>query len=196
MVDAIIVLGGGLTPKGELNDASRSRVEELGRIYKRYLKNKRLKIIFSGKYGFLSSKEFKTSEAALMKKKALELGIEKKRILIETKSQDTIANAYYTKKQFLEPRKLKNIIVITSDFHIPRTAYIFEKTLGKGYRVRYIPVKSKMNSLKRHERLVKEQTILQYYRVVLHNGKSGDDVLIKSFINSGHPWTQMRRILK
>jgi len=107
MVDALIVLGGGLNSKGELNDVSLSRVEELGRIYRRYLHNKKLKIIFSGKYSFLSNKKFRTSEAALMKKKALELGIEKKRLLTESKSMDTISNAYFTKRRYLERELLR-----------------------------------------------------------------------------------------
>lgn len=196
MTDAIIVLGNGFARNGELSEVSQSRVKFLVDNYKRYLKNKRLKIIFSGKCDFLDNKKHRFTQAALMKKYAISLGIPKKMVLTESNAMDTISSAYYVKKKFLEPKKWKDIAVITSDFNVARCEYIFHKVLGKGHTVKILPTKLKMNGMQRNNLLVRERTIMQFYTTLLKNVRDGDDKGIKMFITSSHPWTQIRRVLR
>ena len=61
------------------------------------------------------------SEASAMKEYALSLGIPEMNILAEEKSKDTLGNAFFTKITYLEKYNWKNVIVITSDFHLNRT---------------------------------------------------------------------------
>jgi hypothetical protein len=48
----------------------------------------------------------------------------------ETTSLDTIGNAYFARAQILEPAGLRRLLVITSQFHMPRTEAIFRFVLG------------------------------------------------------------------
>jgi hypothetical protein len=53
-------------------------------------------------------------------------GIPKNNILVETCSYDTIGNAYFSYVIHVLPRRLKRLLVITSEFHLARTQAIFE----------------------------------------------------------------------
>ncbi len=53
-------------------------------------------------------------------------GILPERILIETSSYDTIGNAYFSRMIHIDPLSLKKLLIVTSEFHMPRTQVIFE----------------------------------------------------------------------
>lgn len=140
MEDAIIVLAGGINKDGTLPVLPKSRVDEGVR---RYKDGESSRILMSGKYGFWLdwSKEVPVrSEASAMKEYAETLGVRSDDILIEDESKDTLGNAYFTKIHILEPQNYRNVIVVTSDFHIDRTRYIFDLVLGPEYTVKYIGV--------------------------------------------------------
>lgn len=117
----IVVLGGGvtpderLTPAGQLSLSSLARLTEGLRILRR-LPSARL--LVSGGRVFSS-----VSEASLMKKAALDLGAEEKRIWLEEASRDTEDQALNLKKTL----GTKPFILITSAFHMKRSLYLFEK---------------------------------------------------------------------
>ena len=53
-------------------------------------------------------------------------GVEHSLIREEASSYDTIGNAFFSRLLFVDPLKLKNLTIITSDFHMPRARIIFE----------------------------------------------------------------------
>jgi hypothetical protein len=53
-------------------------------------------------------------------------GVDPRRILLEECSHDTIGNAYFSRVVHAIPRGLRRVLVITSEFHMPRTAAAFE----------------------------------------------------------------------
>jgi hypothetical protein len=57
-------------------------------------------------------------------------GIDRSRILIEESSFDTIGNAYFSRVIHAMPRGFRRILVITSDFHMPRTEAVFRWVYG------------------------------------------------------------------
>jgi len=57
-------------------------------------------------------------------------GVAPEHILTETASYDTIGNAYFARALHAEPRDFRRLLVITSDFHMPRTRAIFEWVYG------------------------------------------------------------------
>jgi hypothetical protein len=59
-------------------------------------------------------------------------GIPERRILAETFSYDTIGNAFFTRLVFAEPRGLRRLHVVTSEFHMRRTEAIFRWVFGIG----------------------------------------------------------------
>lgn len=77
------------------------------------------------------------SEAQLIKKAYLHAGVKEEDIIIETESRNTYENALYTKK-IIEKENLDGpFILITSAFHMRRSAGCFEK---QGIKADYYPV--------------------------------------------------------
>jgi hypothetical protein len=60
----------------------------------------------------------------------LERGVPPQRILTETASYDTIGNAYFSLVIHVLPRKFRDLLVVTSAFHMPRTQAVFEWIYG------------------------------------------------------------------
>jgi hypothetical protein len=56
----------------------------------------------------------------------LEHGVAPRRILTETSSYDTIGNAFFARVIHVDPRALRRLLVVTSQFHMERTRAIFE----------------------------------------------------------------------
>lgn len=48
------------------------------------------------------------------------------RILLDNWSVDTIGNAFYSRQMLAEPLEMRNLVVVTNEFHMPRTRAIFE----------------------------------------------------------------------
>jgi hypothetical protein len=57
-------------------------------------------------------------------------GIDRRKLLVETCSYDTIGNAYFSRVIHCEPRRLHRLLVITSEFHMPRTQAVFDWVYG------------------------------------------------------------------
>jgi len=55
----------------------------------------------------------------------IENGVPSNKILVDISSYDTIGNAYFSRVIHVDPLDLKRLLVITSDFHMPRTKVIF-----------------------------------------------------------------------
>jgi DUF218 domain len=67
-------------------------------------------------------------------------GVPQARVQVETNSYDTIGNAYFAKLLHADPAGWRKLVVITSEFHIPRTKAIFDWVFGLGkekYELRY-----------------------------------------------------------
>ena len=122
MADAIVVLGGRLNDDGTLRPVLRSRVEKAVELFKQGVAPV---VIMSGKWTDQLKKDPVKTEARAMKEYAEELWVPEHAILVEEQSQNTIGNAYYTKK-ILAKRAWKDIVVVTSDFHLKRSLYLFK----------------------------------------------------------------------
>ena len=73
---------------------------------------------------------FPIHESVASARYLIEQGIPPARILLDTWSLDTIGNAYFARVMHCEPRELTRLLVITSDFHMPRTQAIFNWIFG------------------------------------------------------------------
>ncbi|CAF0840380.1 unnamed protein product [Adineta steineri] len=74
----------------------------------------------------LNKYSFPIDEASASANYLIERNIPSDKILIENWSLDTIGNAYFARQCILEPMELYNLAVITNDFHITRTKFIFD----------------------------------------------------------------------
>ena len=122
--DVVIVLGGGMkddvpdfSGNSALNSAGLERVFAAARI----VKKKKIPIITSG--GAVFSRK---AESEVAKRFLMDIGISGDEIIVENKSRDTYENALFSRKICLE-RGFNRVVVVTSAFHMPRTAMIFKK---------------------------------------------------------------------
>eukprot|EP00741_Cyanophora_paradoxa_P008131 tig00001264_g7868.t1 len=74
-------------------------------------------------------------------------GFPARRVLTECASYDTIGNAYFARVMHLEPRALRRLLIVTSEFHMARTRAIFEWVLALApspaqapYELAFLPV--------------------------------------------------------
>ena len=156
--DVIVVLGGGINGDGSLPDLTRYRVETGVELYQRYVAPY---LLMSGSRPLNSSHE--TTEASLMKNHADDLGAYRMHVLLEQKSTSTETNAECTKRDILEPRDWKKLVLITSDFHIERAGEIFKAILGKGYKINPIGAPNHLPPSELEKRVKEEKEKLEEF---------------------------------
>lgn len=150
-LQAIIVLG--QASNGEkLSNLCNQRLKTASKLY--FVK--KMPIILSGGYSLKSKKDVGLSEAKLMKKMVLDLGINEKDIILEEKSRDTQGNAYFT-KQIVKQRGWSKVLVVTSDFHLIKTKFFFNFVYGPKFKINYENVKTKFPEKKYKEIKEKEK---------------------------------------
>ncbi len=173
--NAIIILGSGVNKDGSLPPIAVQRVNKGMELFKKGLAEK---IIVSGKKPF-RKKPLLISEARAMANYLKEKGIPEKNIILEEESQDTLENAFFTKTRILKPNKWNKIIIVTSDFHMSRTKYLFKKILGRNYKILF--EESKSNLSKRQKTLLekKETDKLRLIRNLLRDSPDGEEEKIR-----------------
>ena len=122
--DVIVVLGGGVRSSGEVFSASEKLAHgTLERVSAAFLLHKKtgLPLLLSSGAPFSP-----VSEAAAAAAYLVELGVPKAKIITEEASRDTIENAAFSRK-VCETRGYKNIILLTSAYHMPRSVFLFKK---------------------------------------------------------------------
>lgn len=116
----IVVLGSGLKNGTDLSIEGEKRMSKALEYSKKY---PHLKIFLTGGQGI----DEKYPESLVMEKYLLEKGVPKDKILIETKSKSTNENIkFFLEKLSDDNITPKNILIVTSDFHMPRARIIAE----------------------------------------------------------------------
>jgi hypothetical protein len=96
-------------------------------------------------------------------------GIPERRILTETFSYDTIGNAFFTRLVHTEPRGLRKLHTVNSEFHMQRTEAVFRWVFGlspsRGYELTFETVDNAGVSQQALEtRAAKERAALEQFR--------------------------------
>ena len=61
-----------------------------------------------------------------MRDYCIKLGVPPDKIIIELNSRDTVGDAFFSKQNILIGRGWKNLLVVTSDYHVKRTLIVFK----------------------------------------------------------------------
>jgi len=124
-IDGIIVLGGSIDLKTsiarkqvQLNEHT-ARLTEMIKLAKRYPK---AKLVFTGGDGNLSQSSSSESEQLNILLK--NIGFNQSRVILEDKSRNTFENMLFS-KDIIHPKEGQNWLLVTSAFHMPRAAAIF-----------------------------------------------------------------------
>ncbi|MBU2560912.1 MAG: YdcF family protein [Nanoarchaeota archaeon] len=115
--NVLIVLGCSPRPDGRPSDCMIARVRKAVQLYR---KNNYSKVLLSG-----GPARYRVPESVVMRVMLLNF-IPHEKILLERHSRDTVHNAVFC-WELLKEKKPKNITVVTSEHHMPRTRYIFKR---------------------------------------------------------------------
>jgi hypothetical protein len=182
--DALVVLGRGIDADGSLPLLAKQRVERAGELFGWEVAPR---IIFSGRCSLMTDVVPSITEAAAMLDYAMSLGLPARALHVEEESRDTIGNAYFVMRRFLEPNDWNAIRVVTSDFHIQRTAWVFQKVLGLGYDVSFSPSPSELDHSTIAARAREESDISTFLMDWIGSIQDGDPVALARFIQREHP---------
>jgi len=134
--NGIVVLGGAVSPdvaaqrhSPALTEAA-ERMTALVELAQRY---PNARILFSGGIGTLSTTATE-AEAALNFWESL--GIERRRVMVEDKSRNTVENAQFS-MDLAKPSPGERWLLVTSAYHMPRSVGVFQKV---GFAVEPYPV--------------------------------------------------------
>jgi uncharacterized SAM-binding protein YcdF (DUF218 family) len=182
--DALVVLGRGVDADGSLPRLAKQRVERAAALY---AWETAPRIIFSGRCSLMTEEIPAVTEAQAMADYAVTLGLPREALLVEEVSRDTIGNAYFVMRRFLEPNDWTSIRVVTSDFHIQRTAWVFQKVLGLGYDVSFSPAPSELDHSTIAVRAREESDITAFLMEWLADVPDGDSRALERIIWEEHP---------
>ena len=157
--DAVLVLSSNLDHEGNLTRYSISRIEEAFRVYAIGETNR---IALSG------------STSQQMKEYLIQKNVFDGAISLEDFSKDTLGNAVFSKLVLALPNVWRNILVVSSDFHIPRVRKIFDFVYGCDFQVNYYG--TQFNGGIDFSR--KERESLQTFRETFEGIQAGDDTMI------------------
>ncbi len=183
--DAIVVLGRGVNADGGLPLAAQSRVERAAVLYHSGVAPR---LIVSGRCSLMAERQTPfVTEAAAMSRAAQALGVPASAVLIEDESRDTIGNAYFTARRHLEPNHWTSIRVVTSDYHVPRTSWVFQKVLGDTVDVSFSPASSELFATTVAARAREESNIARFLMEWIGEIDNGDRAALDHFITELHP---------
>lgn len=178
--DALIVLAGGVNEDMSLPEIPKNR-EDLGiKLFKEGLAPV---IIFSGHFTFTMENPSDLSESESMKRYAVSHGVPETAILKDDKSKDTLGNAYFCKVDFVIPKKYKNLAVVTSDFHLDRTKYLFRKVFGDQYNIDYYSTPTVEGEIRKEA----EAKFLTLSKQWLEAIPDGNHEMVGHFLFTKHP---------
>ena len=124
-LDGIYIPGGGLLVDGSLPPWTQARLDAA----LAFEQEARWICLLSGgtvhKPHPLDSSGYPLFESRVAGEYLIAKGVKREKVLTEICSYDTIGNAYFSRLLFAEPLELQSILVITSEFHLPRTREIF-----------------------------------------------------------------------
>ncbi|MCR4330113.1 MAG: YdcF family protein [Candidatus Roizmanbacteria bacterium] len=180
---AVVVLSGGITPKGILPSFVKARLDAAYRLYSAHIVKQ---IYVSGKYASTIETPPRFTESEAMKAYLIRLGVVEKKVITENQSQDMISALYFLKTEHFIKNDIHSFIIIVSDFQKDRTKYVAEKIFGPEYDIQYSVIESKLPANLAWDIFVYEKHILLRTRIFLRKTKTENDEYLKTkFFSAG-----------
>lgn len=130
--DAILVPGGGSQRDADPSSLPEWTIRRLDAAKDVWVTQHQVPIIITLSAGtphrpnFVDADGFPVLEATSAALYLQQQGVPPSALLQETTSLDTIGNAYFARVQHTDPAGFRRLLIITSAFHMPRTAAIFD----------------------------------------------------------------------
>ena len=141
-MDCILVLAGGNQTKENIDSLPiyvKQRLDDCYNFYHKFDNNCKIILSSAGtphRLPFINSNGYHVFECDSMSRYLIEkYKINPDNIYREYISYDTIGNAFFSKHNFIDPMDIKKFIVITSQFHMKRTKFIFNWIFDSKYNI-------------------------------------------------------------
>ena len=179
--DAIVVLSCGSQTNEDVNTLPEYVKLRLDKCWEIYKDNLSLKIIVTSagtphRKNYVNPYGYSIYECDSMAKYLVEkYNIPPENIFREFMSYDTIGNAFFTKLNYIKPLNIKNFYLITSDFHMQRSKFIFEFIYNKvdnenQYNIKYVSTNnSNVSKQALEKRLEKEKESIIFFKSNINN---------------------------
>jgi len=179
MSDVIIVLARGINPDGALPPDPRARVQRAAALFRQ---GRAPRVLMSGSWHYQIATAPPRTEAAAMAAYARELGVPSTALLEETRSMDTLGNAYFTKVDVCRPHGWRHLLIVASDEHMERVRSIFTKVFGRGYALQFVE-SDRVLDVDAHRRAqANEALLVRDLMPRLDQIHDGDDVAIRDLL--------------
>jgi vancomycin permeability regulator SanA len=148
-LDAIFVLAGGLQNDGQVHQWVVARLDTAYQIYAAKVQKPKIICLGGGTYHkppIRNDRDYVVHEATACAEYLIKKGVNPGDIYKEWASYDTVASAFFAYMNFIIPLKLSSFLIITSEFHMPRSSAIFNWILTMDdnmYNVFYLTVSDK-----------------------------------------------------
>ena len=129
--DAVLVLAGGVDASGRPHEAVMRRLRRAAKLYAASReRGHTLAVVANGggtthKPRWVSPAGYAVPEAALMARELEAEGVAPQDIYLESLSDDTIGNAFYARTMHADPSRWHRLVVVTSEFQMPRAVAIY-----------------------------------------------------------------------
>jgi uncharacterized SAM-binding protein YcdF (DUF218 family) len=175
---AIIVLANLMDAQGNLNQESRARMDVAIAAFQA----QEAPFIITTGWDYREDSDIPIAEA--MRDYATSHDIPTEAIICDLYARDTVGDAVFTKRNIIQPRGWKRLLVITSDYHTQRAAEIFQFIYGSGYDITVrgatIPDSARLAE--------KEAESLAVFRATFDGIQAGDDPAIWERLKQRHPF--------
>lgn len=176
--DCIIALANEMDHEGNLNVESVARIKLASELF--FDRPSTTLITCGWNY----RKDSKLFIGEVMKDYAVKLGVPSEKIIAELNSRDTVGDAFFTKFNIVKNRGWKNLLVVTSDYHVNRTSTIFNFIYGAEYTIKVIGAPG----FDSHDKQLSENKSLEAFHQTFQNVTAGDDVKIYERLSTQHPF--------
>jgi len=178
-MDAVIVLANLMSSRAVLNKESRQRLELAAELF---FQTRASCIVTSG-WAYRSDCPVPIAEA--MKRHLLKsYKLRAANVLDECTARDTVGDAVFTRLNVVEDRKWKNLLIVTSDYHVERTAEIFNFVYAGSVKVSVAGAKTTLAQ----SRLDSELKSLDAFRRTFQGIEPGNISQIYIRMMQSHPF--------
>jgi uncharacterized SAM-binding protein YcdF (DUF218 family) len=190
--DTAVAMDNTINPDGTLIDDGRARFDKAILLYKKEIART---LTSPGTFDSIDINAATFTHAEAGKRYAISQGVPESKIYKEetplnygTKMSDTIGCAFFIKRTLAIPKNWGSLVVVSSDYHIPRVEEIFRFLYGKGFNLAFEKASTDHidNDQIRRQRSGEAERISKF-KEFFRGIPKGDDILIMERLLEGHP---------
>ncbi|MEX0307177.1 MAG: YdcF family protein [Ruegeria sp.] len=112
--------------------------------------------------------------------------IDSRQIVVDTNSRDTVGDAYFLRRNVIIPMRIRDLVVVTSDYHVERTDFIFRSFFPTGLELNVVGAVS--GSLGDEAVLLNEKKSLTAFEKTFATVDFADDRQVCKALSTKHPF--------